>query len=53
MSLFSNKYDSFKLYLFSLVEIDVNNGNIRTKFRDHSNLHDPNVINEVFHRLVF
>ena len=37
-------YDFFK------VEIDVSQGNIETKFRDHNDLHNPNVISEIIRR---
>ena len=40
-------------YDFFIVEIDVSQGNIETKFRDHNDLHNPNVISEIIRRYIF
>lgn len=39
-----------KLMCYTTIEIDVSQGNIETRFRDHNDLHNPNVISEIIRR---
>lgn len=39
-----------KLLCYTTIEIDVSKGNIETRFRDHNDLHNPNVISEIIRR---
>ncbi|CAF0705814.1 unnamed protein product [Brachionus calyciflorus] len=39
-----------KLLCYTTIEIDVSKGNVETRFRDHNDLHNPNVISEIIRR---
>lgn len=39
-----------RLLCYTTIEIDVSKGNVETRFRDHNDLHNPNVISEIVRR---
>ena len=39
-----------KLLCYTTIEIDLSSGNVETRFRDHNDLHNPNVISEIIRR---
>lgn len=39
-----------RLMCYTTIEIDVSRGNVETRFRDHNDLHNPNVISEIVRR---
>ena len=39
-----------RLLCYTTIEIDVSGGNVETRFRDHNDLHNPNIISEIIRR---
>ena len=39
-----------RLLCYTTIEIDVSGGNVETRFRDHNDLHNPDIISEIIRR---
>lgn len=39
-----------RLLCYTTIEIDVSSGNVETRFRDHNDLHNPNIISEIIRK---